>query len=75
MDQSRTTDLPKYLQVSESLIRDIGAGVLADGTRLPPEREMAADLGISVGTLRKALRAPPVPRSFLTPCAQRPRDD
>ena len=55
MDQSRSSDLPKYLQISESLIRDIGAGVLADGTRLPPERDMAAGLGISVGTLRKAL--------------------
>lgn len=47
--------LPRWLQVSERLIREIGAGRLADGARLPPEREMAADLGIAVGTLRKAL--------------------
>ena len=47
--------LPKYIQISEMLIREIAAGHLADGARLPPEREMAADLGISVGTLRKAL--------------------
>lgn len=47
--------LPKYVQVSEMLIREIAAGHLADGARLPPEREMAADLSISVGTLRKAL--------------------
>ena len=47
--------LPKYIQVSERLIRDIAAGHLADGARLPPEREMANDLGLSVGTLRKAL--------------------
>lgn len=37
------------------LIREIAAGRLADGTRLPPEREMAAQFGISVGTLRRAL--------------------
>jgi GntR family transcriptional regulator len=37
------------------LIRDIAAGRLADGVRLPPEREMAEGLGIAVGTLRKAL--------------------
>ena len=43
------------MQVSESLIRDIAAGKLADGSRLPPEREMAATLGIAVGTLRRAL--------------------
>lgn len=47
--------LPKYVQISEMLIREIAAGHLADGARLPPERDMAADLNISVGTLRKAL--------------------
>ncbi|SEM85081.1 transcriptional regulator, GntR family [Loktanella fryxellensis] len=47
--------LPKYLAVSERLIRDIAAGHLADGARLPGERDMARDLGLSVGTLRKAL--------------------
>ncbi|MEJ6398576.1 GntR family transcriptional regulator [Yoonia sp. 208BN28-4] len=49
------SSLPKYVQVSEMLIREIAAGLLADGARLPPERDMAAELGISVGTLRKAL--------------------
>ena len=47
--------LPKYVQISEMLIREIAAGHLADGARLPPERDMAAELGISVGTLRKSL--------------------
>ena len=47
--------LPKYVQIAEMLIRDIAAGRLADGTRLPPEREMAEQLGTAVGTLRKAL--------------------
>ncbi|WP_121631269.1 GntR family transcriptional regulator [Tropicibacter alexandrii] len=47
--------LPLYLQISEMLIREINAGRIADGQRLPPERDYAAQLGISVGTLRKAL--------------------
>lgn len=47
--------LPVYLQISEALIRDIAAGRLADGERLPPERVLAARLEVSVGTLRKAL--------------------
>jgi GntR family transcriptional regulator len=47
--------LPRWLQVSEGLVREIGAGRLAHGARLPPEREMAAGLGIAVGTLRRAL--------------------
>ena len=52
---SDPTALPRYIQTAELLIREIMAGRLLDGERLPPEREMAADLGISVGTLRKAL--------------------
>jgi GntR family transcriptional regulator len=47
--------LPKYIQLSELLIRGIDAGRLLDGERLPPEREMARAYGTSVGTLRKAL--------------------
>lgn len=52
---SRSTALPKYIQLTELLIRDIDAGRLLDGERLPPEREMAVALGASIGTLRKAL--------------------
>ena len=47
--------LPVYLQISELLIREIDAGHLLDGERFAPERAMAQDMGISVGTLRKAL--------------------
>lgn len=47
--------LPIYVQIAELLIRDIAAGRLIDGERLPPEREMAAELQVSVGTLRKSL--------------------
>lgn len=49
------SSLPIYIQISEMLIRDIQAGRLLEGERLPPERDMAKGLGISVGTLRKAL--------------------
>jgi len=47
--------LPVYVQIAELLTRDIVAGRLVDGARLSPEREMAKELGVSVGTLRKAL--------------------
>ncbi|MFQ6551936.1 GntR family transcriptional regulator [Aestuariibius insulae] len=47
--------LPLYLQISERLTREIAAGRLPDGTRLPPERDMAVKEGTAVGTLRKAL--------------------
>lgn len=51
----RQSALPKYVQISELIIRDIDAGRLMDGERLPPEREMSMQLGTSIGTLRKSL--------------------
>lgn len=51
----KSNSLPKYVQIAEMLIRDIASGRLEDGVRLPPERQMAAELGIAVGTLRKSL--------------------
>ena len=51
----RSTALPLYLQISEILIREIAAGRLVDGQRLPPERAFARQYGTTVRTLRKAL--------------------
>ena len=48
--------LPRYVQISEFLAREIASGRLISGTRLVPERKMAEELKTSVGTLRKALR-------------------
>lgn len=53
--QNHPGALPKYIQLSELIIREIDAGRILDGERLPPERDMARDYGTSVGTLRKAL--------------------
>jgi GntR family transcriptional regulator len=47
--------LPKYIALSEYLIREVASGRLLPGSRLPPERELAESLGVAVGTLRKAL--------------------
>ncbi len=55
-DLSSPRQLPIYVQIAELLIRDVGAGRLIDGERLPPEREMAEQMNVSVGTLRKALK-------------------
>lgn len=49
--RSSKGSLPVYLQIAETLVRDITAGRLIDGEKLPPEREMATTLGIAVGTL------------------------
>jgi len=47
--------LPVYMQIAELLSRQIDAGILIEGQRLPPEREMARQHGVAVGTLRKSL--------------------
>lgn len=47
--------LPKTVQLSEMLIREIASGRYPDGSRLPTERRMAENLGVAVGTLRRAL--------------------
>ena len=47
--------LPRSMQISETLIREITSGLIADGSRLPAERTMASSYGVAVGTLRKAL--------------------
>lgn len=55
MSISAANKMPLHLQISDMLAREIQSGVLIDGEKLAPERQMAADLSISVGTLRKAL--------------------
>jgi len=55
MTHPRSAPLPLYLQISETLTRDIAAGHFKDGERLPPERQLAQQLNTTVKTLRKAL--------------------
>ena len=54
--QDSPAALPIYAQVSEVLIREIAVGRLADGQRLPPERQLAAAHQVTVRTLRKSLK-------------------
>lgn len=53
--KTTTNRLPRHVEISEMLAREIQAGILLDGSRLPPERQMAEKLDVAVGTLRKAL--------------------
>jgi len=50
-----STLIPLYLQISESISREIAAGHFVAGDRLPPERELAKQFTTTVRTLRKAL--------------------
>ena len=47
--------LPIYLKIKELILREIGSGQWLRGERLPTEAELASQLNVAVGTLRKAL--------------------
>lgn len=45
---------PRYLALVGALEQDIADGRLSDGDRLPPHRDLARELNLSVGTVSKA---------------------
>ncbi len=47
---------PLYDRLAAAIGADVASGVLAPGTRLPPHRDLAHDLGIGIGTVTKAYR-------------------
>ena len=57
--QSWTPDIdsssgPKYLAIADALARDIEAGMLGPGDRLPPQRALAETLGVDLTTVTRA---------------------
>lgn len=51
----RFSTRPLYLQVKDMLVQRIAAGAWKPGAAMPNEIELSRELGISVGTVRKAL--------------------
>jgi DNA-binding transcriptional regulator YhcF (GntR family) len=47
---------PPYEQLRRQLADLIGSGVLSPGDRLPPVRQLAADLGLATGTVARTYR-------------------
>ena len=48
--------LPKYLGLAAAIARSIENGELRPGDRLPPQRELADFLGVTVGTITRGYR-------------------
>jgi DNA-binding transcriptional regulator YhcF (GntR family) len=48
--------IPPYEQLRRQLTQLIGSGALTPGQRLPPLRQLAADLGLAVGTVARTYR-------------------
>jgi GntR family transcriptional regulator len=49
-----TSPTPPFEQIRGQIAGYVQAGVLADGTRLPTMRALAADLGVATGTVARA---------------------
>ncbi|MEV0155969.1 GntR family transcriptional regulator [Micromonospora sp. NPDC050686] len=47
---------PPYEQLRRQFVDLIGSGALPAGERLPPLRQLAADLGLAVGTVARTYR-------------------
>lgn len=45
---------PKYIAIADALAQDISAGKLKEGDRLPPHRDLAYRLKVTVGTISRA---------------------
>lgn len=55
MKVEKRSPIPLYYQLAEQLREQIEAGLLPAGTKLPPERELSEQVGISRMTARQAL--------------------
>ena len=45
---------PKYLSITRAMVDDIATGALQPGMQLPTHRELAYQLGVTVGTVSRA---------------------
>jgi GntR family transcriptional regulator len=51
-----TAGVPPYEQIRAQISALVAAGTLVAGDRLPTVRDLAADLGVAVGTVQRAYR-------------------
>lgn len=45
---------PIYIRIADDAERAIKSGALPDGTKLPPQRDLAYDIGVTIGTISRA---------------------
>jgi DNA-binding transcriptional MocR family regulator len=48
------TGAPLYVEIADAMQRDIDDGVLQPGEKLPPQRNLAFDIGVTIGTVGRA---------------------
>jgi DNA-binding transcriptional MocR family regulator len=47
---------PLYLAIADAISHDVEGGTLSQGTRLPPQRDLAWKLGVTLGTVTRAYK-------------------
>ncbi len=47
---------PKYKAIADAIMQDVESGALKPGAKLPPQRELAWHLGVTVGTVTRGYR-------------------
>ena len=50
----RRSGTPIYIEIADAIEQDIASGKLAPGEKLPPVRNVAFDIGVTVGTVSRA---------------------
>lgn len=45
---------PLYIRIADDAERAIKSGALPDGAKLPPQRDLAYDIGVTIGTISRA---------------------
>ena len=45
---------PLYMRLADRIETDIAGGLLPPGTKLPPQRDLAFDIGVTIGTIGRA---------------------
>lgn len=56
VELDEASPVPPYEQIRAQVAAMIGSGALPPGTRLPPIRQLAGDLGLAVNTVARAYR-------------------
>ena len=56
VEVDQDSPVPPYEQVRAQIASMIGTGALPAGTRLPPIRQLAADLGLATNTIARSYR-------------------
>lgn len=54
LPEIQRTGVPIYIEIADAMAHDIDSGKLKSGEKLPPQRNLAFDIGVTIGTIGRA---------------------